>query len=57
MFDKWIQNDINKVLAIHDRVVVTDALGEGRFLLDYLPSDVVVINTGDREIDEIEARY
>lgn len=29
MIDKWFQNDINKVLAVHDRVVVTDALGEG----------------------------
>lgn len=57
MIDKWFQNDISKVLAVHDRVVVTDALGEGRFLLDYLPSDVVVINTGNEEIDEIEARY
>ena len=38
MIDKWFQNDINKVLAVHDRVVVTDALGEGRFLLDYLLS-------------------
>lgn len=57
MIDKWFQNDINKVLAVHDRVVVTDALEEGRFLLDYLPSDVVVINTGNEEIDEIEARY
>lgn len=47
MIDKWFQNDINKVLAVHDRVVVADALGEGRFLLDYLPSDVVVINTGN----------
>lgn len=57
MIDRWFQNDINKVLAVHDRVVVTDALGEGRFLLDYLPLDVVVINTGNEEIDEIEARY
>ena len=57
MIDKWFQNDINKVLAVHDRVVVIDALGEGRFLLDYLPLDVVVINTGNEEIDEIEARY
>ena len=38
MIDKWFQNDINKVLAVHDRMVVTDALGEGGFLLDYLPS-------------------
>ena len=57
MIDKWFQNDINKVLAVHDRMVVTDALGEGGFLLDYLPSDVVVINTGNEEIDEIKARY
>ena len=57
MIDRWFQNDINKVLAIHDRVVVTDALGEGIFLLDYLSSDVVMINTGNKEIDEIEARY
>ena len=48
MIDKWFQNDINKVLAVHDRVVA-DALGEGRFLLDYLPSDVVVINTSNEE--------
>lgn len=60
MIDKWFQNDINKVLAVHDRVVVTDALGEGRFLLDYLPSDVVVINTGNyghqNELCKIERR-
>lgn len=57
MIDRWFKNDINKVLAVHDRVVVTDALGEGRFLLAYLPSDVTVINTGNTEIDEIKARY
>lgn len=45
MIDIWFQNDINKVLSVHNRVVVTDALGEGRFLLNYLPSDVTVINT------------
>ena len=56
MIDKWFQNDINKVLAVHDRMVVTDALGEGGFLLDYLPSDVVVINTGNEEIDEIKSK-
>ena len=47
MIDRWFQHEINKVFAVHDRVVVTDALGEGRFLLDYLSSDVVVINTGN----------
>lgn len=26
MIDKWFQNDINKVLVVHDRVVVTDVL-------------------------------
>lgn len=57
MIDIWFQNDINKVLSVHNRVVVTDALGEGRFLLNYLPSDVTVINTGITEIDEIKARY
>ncbi len=57
MIDIWFQNDINKVLSVHNRVVVTDALGEGRFLLNYLPSDVTVINTGNTEIDEIKARY
>lgn len=57
MIDIWFQNDINKVLSVHNRVVVTDVLGEGRFLLNYLPSDVTVINTGITEIDEIKARY
>lgn len=57
MIDIWFQNDINKVLSVHNRVVVTDALGEGRFLLNYLPSDVTVINTGITKIDEIKARY
>lgn len=57
MIDKWFQDDVNKVLEFHDRVVVTDAYGEGKFLLEYLPSNVAVINGGNKEIDEIEARY
>ena len=53
MIDKWFVNDINEVLGQQGRVVVTDAKGEGKFLLDFLPHDMVLLEVGDTALDEI----
>ena len=57
MIDKWFVNDINEVLGQQGRVVVTDAKGEGKFLLDFLPQTIVLQEVGDTELDEIKAKY
>lgn len=57
MIDKWFVNDINEVLGQQGRVVVTDAKGEGKYLLDFLPHDKVLLEVGDTEMDEIKAKY
>lgn len=57
MIDKWFVNDINEVLGQQGRVVVTDAKGEGKFLLDFLPQTVGLLEVGDTELDEIKAKY
>lgn len=57
MIDKWFVNDINEVLGQLGRVVVADAKGEGKFLLDFLPQTVVLLEVGDTELDEIKAKY
>lgn len=56
MIDRWFEDDINKVLAAHRYVVVTDARGEGEFLMKHLPDGVRRIDITD-EFSEIEARY
>ena len=57
MIEKWFVNDINEVLGQQGRVVVTDAKGEGKFLLDFLPQTIVLQEVGDTELDEIKAKY
>lgn len=57
MIDKWFVNDINEVLGQQGRVVVTDAKGEGKFLLGFLPQNVVLLEVGDTGLDEIKAKY
>ena len=55
MIDRWFEDDINKVLTAHRYVVVTDARGEGEFLMKHLPDGVRRIDITD-EFSEIEAR-
>ena len=57
MIDKWFLNDISEVLEHHHRLVITDALGDGEFLLEYLPPKVTRINVEYNDLAEIEARY
>jgi hypothetical protein len=57
MIDKWFLNDINEVLEHHNRLVITDALGEGEFLLEYLPPTVTRIDVESNDLSEIDARY
>lgn len=57
MIDKWFVNDIEAALAVQGRAVVTDAKGEGKFLLDFLPADVVLLEVASTDLDEIKAKY
>lgn len=56
MIGIWFKEDIERILAEHRYVVVTDANGEGGFLLKYLPEDIRQIPISN-EYSEIEAKY
>jgi hypothetical protein len=56
MVEQWFNDDIQKSLAEHRYIVVTDAKGEGEFLLKYLHGDICLLRTKD-EWSELEARY
>ncbi len=56
MIGIWFKEDIEHILAEHRYVVVTDANGEGEFLLKYLSEGIKQLTiTG--EYSEIEAKY
>ena len=56
MIGIWFKEDIKRILADHRYVVVTDANGDGEYLLKYLPDEVKQLPiTG--EYSEIEAKY
>ena len=56
MIGIWFKEDIKRILAEHRYVVVTDACGDGEYLLKYLPDEVKQLPiTG--EYSEIEAKY
>lgn len=57
MIDKWFIDDINKAAAGEGRVVVTDAWEEGKFLLNFLPSQFVLLPVASSDLDEIKAKY
>lgn len=56
MIGIWFKEDIERILAEHRYVVVTDANSEGEFLLKYLPENVKQLPVTD-EYSEIEAKY
>lgn len=56
MIQKWFIEDIQKVLEAHRYIVVTDARGDGNYLLKYLPEEYRLITVKD-EWGEIEAKY
>ena len=56
MIQKWFIEDIQKVLEAHRYIVVTDARGDGNYLLKYLPEEYRLITVKD-EWSEIEAKY
>ena len=56
MIGIWFKEDIDRILAEHRYVVVTDANGEGEFLLKYLPEDIKQLPISN-EYSEIEAKY
>ena len=57
MIDKWLVNDIEAALAVQGRAVLTDAKGEGKFLLGFLPDDVVLLDVASTDLAEIKAKY
>ena len=56
MISKWFTEDIQNILASHRYIVVTDARGEGDYLLKTLPQEIKQIPVKD-EWSEIEAKY
>ena len=56
MIGIWFKEDIERILAEHRYVVVTDANGEGEFLLKYLSEDIKQLPISN-EYSEIEAKY
>ncbi len=56
MIDKWFIDDIQSVLTDHRYIVVTDAKGEGGYLLKYLPGEYRQISVKD-DWSELEAKY
>ena len=56
MISKWFTEDIQNVLSSHRYIVVTDARGEGDYLLKTLPQEIKQIPVKD-EWSEIEAKY
>ena len=56
MIQNWFIDDIQMVLREHRYIVVTDARGEGEYLLKCLPTDIKQIPVKD-EWSEIEAKY
>ena len=56
MIGIWFKEDIEHILAEHRYIVVTDARGEGDYLLKTLPQEIKQIPVKD-EWSEIEAKY
>ena len=56
MIGTWFKEDIEHILAEHRCLVVTDAAGEGEYLLKYLPDEVKQLPIAN-EYSEIEAKY
>ena len=56
MIGTWFKEDIEHILAEHRCLVVTDAAGEGEYLLKYLPDEVKQLPITN-EYSEIEAKY
>lgn len=57
MIDRWFIDDINGALCNCGRAVVTDAHEKGKFLLDFLPDDVVLLEIASTDLAEIKAKY
>ena len=56
MISKWFNEDIQSILSKHRYIVVTDARGEGEYLMKYLPENIKLLIVKD-EWGEIEAKY
>ena len=56
MISNWFIEDLQNVLASNRYIVVTDARGDGEYLLKTLPQEIKLIPVKD-ELSELEAKY
>lgn len=56
MIDKWFNDDIQKILSIHNAAVFIDVAGNCEYLLDTLADGVAIHKTAD-EIEELHIKY
>ena len=56
MIDKWFNEEVQTSFTDHRYIVITDAKGEGEFLLKFLPQEIRVLNAKN-DWEELEAKY
>ena len=56
MINKWFNEEVQTSFAEHRYIVITDAKGEGEFLLKFLPQEIRVLNAKN-DWEELEAKY
>ena len=56
MIDKWFNEEVQTSFAEHRYIVITDAKGEGEFLLKFLPQEIRILNAKN-DWEELEAKY
>ena len=56
MIGIWFKEDIERILAEHRYIVITDAKEEGEFLLKFLSQEIRVLNAKN-DWEELEAKY
>jgi hypothetical protein len=57
MIDKWFNEEIQAGFAEHRYIVITDAKGEGEFLMRFLPQEIRIIDVKEGDWSELEAKY
>lgn len=56
MIDQWFSEEVARLTQTSRRLVITDNDGEGKFMLDFLPKQYVIIQVST-PVEEITARY
>ena len=56
MIDKWFSEEVALATQTNKRLVITDKVGEGKFLLDFLPKGYTIFSVNNND-DEVFARF